>query len=168
MHSGPVAEVTGPECRVGLTGFEPATSSSRTKRATKLRHSPNAPLAYMGSWLGRNRVNAGDDGEEGCLRAAGETDGGVRRGAEAAGDVEGCLAAVHAPGGKALYAGRVQVAVGDQGAVDRHCYLAAVGVAGQDQGIAVADETVQHPLVRRMRHADGQVGRQVHLAGDLV
>jgi hypothetical protein len=26
---------------VGLTGFEPATSSSRTKRATKLRHSPN-------------------------------------------------------------------------------------------------------------------------------
>jgi hypothetical protein len=26
--------------RVGLTGFEPAASSSRTKRATKLRHSP--------------------------------------------------------------------------------------------------------------------------------
>ena len=25
---------------VGLTGFEPAASSSRTKRATKLRHSP--------------------------------------------------------------------------------------------------------------------------------
>ena len=26
--------------RVGVTGFEPATSSSRTKRATKLRHTP--------------------------------------------------------------------------------------------------------------------------------
>jgi hypothetical protein len=25
---------------VGLTGFEPAASSSRTRRATKLRHSP--------------------------------------------------------------------------------------------------------------------------------
>jgi hypothetical protein len=25
---------------VGATGFEPATSSSRTKRATKLRHAP--------------------------------------------------------------------------------------------------------------------------------
>ena len=27
---------------VGITGFEPATSSSRTKRATKLRHIPVA------------------------------------------------------------------------------------------------------------------------------
>ena len=25
---------------VGVTGYEPATSSSRTKRATKLRHTP--------------------------------------------------------------------------------------------------------------------------------
>ena len=28
---------------VGVTGFEPATSSSRTTRATKLRHTPNSP-----------------------------------------------------------------------------------------------------------------------------
>ena len=28
---------------VGVTGFEPATSSSRTMRATKLRHTPNGP-----------------------------------------------------------------------------------------------------------------------------
>ena len=28
---------------VGVTGFEPAASSSRTKRATKLRHTPSAP-----------------------------------------------------------------------------------------------------------------------------
>ena len=27
-------------CLVGMTGFEPATSSSRTKRATKLRYIP--------------------------------------------------------------------------------------------------------------------------------
>ena len=30
---------------VGLTGFEPAASSSRTRRATKLRHSP--PLLHQ-------------------------------------------------------------------------------------------------------------------------
>ena len=33
---------------VGLAGFEPAASSSRTKRATKLRYSPfwQRPLSY--------------------------------------------------------------------------------------------------------------------------
>ena len=31
---------------VGLTGFEPAASSSRTTRATKLRHSPRAERVY--------------------------------------------------------------------------------------------------------------------------
>ncbi len=31
---------------VGVTGFEPATSSSRTKRATKLRHTPWLTKAY--------------------------------------------------------------------------------------------------------------------------
>ena len=30
---------------VGVTGFEPATSSSRTTRATKLRHTPISPKA---------------------------------------------------------------------------------------------------------------------------
>jgi transposase len=33
---------------VGLTGFEPAASSSRTKRATKLRHSPIGPPEQAG------------------------------------------------------------------------------------------------------------------------
>ena len=28
---------------VGVAGFEPTTSSSRTKRATKLRHTPSVP-----------------------------------------------------------------------------------------------------------------------------
>ena len=31
---------------VGVTGFEPATSPSRTVRATKLRHTPTPPLVY--------------------------------------------------------------------------------------------------------------------------
>jgi hypothetical protein len=35
-----VSPVMGPFLRVGLAGFEPTTSSSRTKRATKLRYSP--------------------------------------------------------------------------------------------------------------------------------
>jgi hypothetical protein len=36
----PVIHREGPLSSVGVTGFEPATSSSRTKRATKLRHTP--------------------------------------------------------------------------------------------------------------------------------
>jgi hypothetical protein len=32
---------------VGVTGFEPATSSSRTTRATKLRHTPISPKASI-------------------------------------------------------------------------------------------------------------------------
>src|SRR5690349_23729971 len=35
---------------VGLTGFEPAASSSRTRRATKLRHSPIAAPAPIQIW----------------------------------------------------------------------------------------------------------------------
>ena len=30
--------------KIGETGFEPATSSSQTTRATELRHSPITPL----------------------------------------------------------------------------------------------------------------------------
>src|SRR5215510_14810805 len=44
---------------VGLTGFEPATSSSRTKRATKLRHSPKAQTDYLTPPGTRNRVLLG-------------------------------------------------------------------------------------------------------------
>ncbi len=35
-----VSTVSRLRTMVGVTGFEPATSSSRTKRATKLRHTP--------------------------------------------------------------------------------------------------------------------------------
>ena len=35
---------------VGVTGFEPATSSSRTTRATKLRHTPNGQDWVRAEW----------------------------------------------------------------------------------------------------------------------
>src|SRR5258708_10259609 len=39
--------------RVGVAGFEPTTSSSRTKHATKLRHTPReAPTAYRTGLVG--------------------------------------------------------------------------------------------------------------------
>jgi hypothetical protein len=44
---------------VGLTGFEPAASSSRTTRATKLRHSPKAWEVYPRSSRAPNRVPIG-------------------------------------------------------------------------------------------------------------
>src|SRR5581483_9555935 len=65
---------------VGVTGFEPATSSSRTKRATKLRHTPvlvteekssgcrcrlrtgpslSVPGRVLRRWLGAGRGSAG-------------------------------------------------------------------------------------------------------------
>lgn len=44
----PDYSVSNPVLQVGLAGFEPAASSSRTKRATKLRYSPfwQRPLSY--------------------------------------------------------------------------------------------------------------------------
>ena len=50
---------------VGLTGFEPAASSSRTTRATKLRHSPRPETLYLSGYGALNRAH--DAG----LRAAG-------------------------------------------------------------------------------------------------
>jgi hypothetical protein len=41
------------EAMVGVTGFEPATSWSRTKRATKLRYTPKKTWSAL-SWLLRN------------------------------------------------------------------------------------------------------------------
>jgi hypothetical protein len=43
FRAGLPVRKNGPELvfhTVGVTGFEPTTSSSRTKRATKLRHTP--------------------------------------------------------------------------------------------------------------------------------
>ena len=61
----------GPEIQmVGVAGFEPTTSSSRTKRATKLRHTPVRPpsssrnrvsIAELGSGP---EIGAGDEGQQ--------------------------------------------------------------------------------------------------------
>jgi hypothetical protein len=41
------ASLSPAETLVGVTGFEPAASSSRTKRATKLRHTPWLPARTL-------------------------------------------------------------------------------------------------------------------------
>ena len=53
---------------VGVAGFEPTASSSRTKRATKLRHTPVRPDAAE-----RNRASIAE------LLAATETGSGHQR-----------------------------------------------------------------------------------------
>ena len=42
---------------VGLTGFEPTTSRSRTERSTKLSHSPTLTAARMRRDLSLSRLN---------------------------------------------------------------------------------------------------------------
>ena len=69
---------------------------------------------------------------------------------------------------QALGAGRLEVAVGGQGADARQAHLAAVGVAGEDRVVPVGGELVQHPEVRRVRDAEPQVGVRVGRPGDLV
>ena len=53
------AKRCGDDRRVGLTGFEPATSPTRTERATKLRHSPKGrrlALPYCGCVRARRYI----------------------------------------------------------------------------------------------------------------
>ena len=75
---------------VGVTGFEPATSSSRTKRATKLRHTPLASAKASHSLAetlarphiasdGRSGLTAGRPGSSGWLRV-GRRSGRARTG----------------------------------------------------------------------------------------
>ena len=52
ISGSPLSLVHSAPKLVGVTGFEPATSSSRTKRATKLRHTPI--LAVSPAWLTRH------------------------------------------------------------------------------------------------------------------
>ncbi len=73
----------GPACGrallhvVGVTGFEPATSSSRTKRATKLRHTPVEPAESTGAprrgpkRVPRRRSGAGGRGARAGSRGSG-------------------------------------------------------------------------------------------------
>ena len=119
-------------CRVGLTGFEPAASSSRTRRATKLRHSPNVVrperLTSIGAYRrrlgdpqsGSRRLEwRGDQREQGRLGAAGDPHPDVGVGAQAGRDVQPGRARVAGPrvgrvAVQAAGAGGVEVAVGGQ------------------------------------------------------
>jgi site-specific DNA recombinase len=58
---------------VGVTGFEPAASSSRTKRATKLRHTPVEPAQDSGeAGVRRNRPGDGEGAVRHTRRRGGE------------------------------------------------------------------------------------------------
>ena len=89
---------------------------------------------------------------------AGEADRGVAVGAAARRDVQVGRVAVRRVRGEALDAVGVQVAVGDEGAVEGDAELAAVGVAGQDQGVAVGGEGVQDAQVRGVDDGQREVG----------
>src|ERR1700684_2705039 len=65
---------------VGVTGFEPAASSSRTKRATKLRHTPaDCP---------RSLADPGYQREQRSLRPAEEPDWGIGRSTKTGRDMQ--------------------------------------------------------------------------------
>ena len=67
-----------------------------------------------------------------------------------------------------LGAGRLEVAVGGQGAEAGHADLPSVGVAGQDRVVAVRGVLVEHPEVRRVRDPQPDVGVRVGRARDVV
>ena len=122
---------------VGITGFEPATSSSRTKRATNLRHIPAFRLEkrYLdtltqaehnqqnGRWLGL--VHLGDFQQSGG-RSAENAHRGEFGGAQAIGDMHLHRAEVV----EALHALAVDAAIGHQRTGAGQADLATVGVAG--------------------------------------
>ena len=167
---------------VGLTGFEPAASSSRTRRATKLRHSPMAGTV-TGPQPGRAyrsvaavrigfRSARGVERQQRRLGAAGDPDPGVRdwcraRPRRAARTIPGRPGRESAgwrcrPLARAGSRSQLVVSAPTPGQAD----LAAVGVAGEDRVVPVGGELVEHPEVRRVRDAEPQVGVGVGRPGD--
>ena len=69
---------------------------------------------------------------------------------------------------QALGAAGVEVAVGHDRALERQADLAAVGVPGEGEVVAVAGVLVEHPEVRRVRHPDPQVDVRRRRPGDRV
>jgi hypothetical protein len=69
-------------------------------------------------------------------------------------------------GGEAFDAVGVEVAVGDDGAVEGDAELAAVGVPGEDEGVAVGGEGVEDAQVGRVDDGQGQVRARFDAAGD--
>src|ERR1700735_2573176 len=92
---------------------------------------------------GEGGGGAGDRGEHGGLGAAGEAGGGPGGGAEAGRDVQPGPVTVQRRGvgggvlAQAADAGAVDGAVGDQGAVAGDAELTAVGVAREQDVVAV-------------------------------
>jgi site-specific DNA recombinase len=163
-NSWPNAEAVGSNFvpLVGLTGFEPAASSSRTTRATKLRHSPRKRSE---STRARAVSRTGSDGrprgerDQRRVRAAAEANGGRRRGSETGRDVHprrGMVVGLVLV--KAFGTSGVEVAVGHQRTNDRQAQLSAVRVPGEDHRVTVAVERVKHPEVRGVRYRDREVG----------
>ena len=70
--------------------------------------------------------------------------------------------------GQAAHPAAVDAAVGDQGAEAGHAQLAAVGVPGEQQVVAVGGEPVEHRRLRRVQHAEAQVGGGVGRPGHQV
>ena len=156
---------------VGVTGFEPAASSSRTTRATKLRHTPKAWEVYRSELGALTGVRPGSAeaqepfGSSVSRVASGRQHSRIGAYGEVPAPAETCsqeLLRLTRPGVggvavQALGTPGVEVAVGDDRALDRQAHLAAVGVAGEGQVVAVAGVLVEHPQVRRVRDTDAQV-----------
>src|SRR6266487_1398173 len=163
---------------VGVAGFEPAASSSRTKRAAKLRYTPPArnltgtardfdslAEARACSRIARHSASqtpnglawfARRQGDQGGLRAAGEPGRGPRRRAQTGGNVQpgGPVGGVPVQAADPL---PLDPAVGDQGAVERQAQLSAVGVPGEQKVVAVRREPVEQSRLGRMHDPDAQV-----------
>src|ERR1700726_893887 len=133
---------------VGVAGFEPAASSSRTKRAAKLRHTPPPETAWTPGRPGPGTLGSladtGNQREQGCLRPAGEPERRPRRGPEPGGHVQprSVRAALGGMPVQATGPFGLDATVGDQGPVARYADLAAVRVAGHQQVVAVGRELV--------------------------
>src|ERR1700761_7375340 len=148
----------------GLTGHpirgEPSDPGGHTSLSTRGTSDayPEATWALGG---------AGDQGEHGGLGAAGETGGGPGGGAEAGRDVQPGAVTVQRRGvgggvlAQAADPGTVDGAVGDQGAVAGGAELAAVGVAREQDVVAVGGEVVHDPGLGSVHDAQPQVGRWI-------
>ncbi len=67
-ETGPMLFSTGPATfMVGLTGFEPAASASRTQRSTKLSHNPKAAAMIAQEWSCVTQRSVGQTGGERCV-----------------------------------------------------------------------------------------------------
>ena len=158
--------------RVGVAGFEPTTSSSRTKRATKLRYTPMVPVQDSRARDGRPNDQRHGAGQSRATRVSRVASGGQAKRTGVYGEVpspaETCSSVDVGVPRQAAGPLRVEVAVGHQRPVERHPQLPAVGVPGQDQGQPVGSHPVDDAMVRGVHDAEREVGVRRRRAGDGV